>query len=388
MISTRRGFLRGLVAAVAAAALPIASRQAPSVSAAPVTSTSASAAPVRRVVPASDWVPLGPSAPIRRIFAPASGALFAATANELLRSDDAGATWSQVSLPGPRREGAAVEVDPVDHRVVYAETDAGLERSDDDGATWTTILPTNRKTLKLAISPADPTTLYLVQGSGAWVDYWLSRSRDRGATWEQLDEGHGSMCGVGVYLFTPHPTDPTRAFKTTGCYAGRNLGDELEESRDYGTTWKPIAAPRGAFPQAIIGGGGIDPARLYLAVDNDHRSGGSTLFTSLDDGATWTPLLEHKGGGTATGSREHSITIGGLAYNPLLPSSVYVGLNSNPYPFKAVDAASVRASNDGGLTWNALGQGQLREIQELALGIDGLNLFAATKTGVMRLSLG
>ena len=107
-----------------------------------------------------------------------------------------------------------------------------------------------------------------------------------------------------------------------------------------------------------------------------------------DDGATWTPILEHKGGGTATQSKDASITIGGLAYNPLLPSSVYVGLNSNPYPFKGVDSATVRASTDGGLTWNTLGTAPLSEISELTLGIDGLNLFAATKTGVMRLSLG
>ena len=388
MLSTRRGFLRGLVAAVAMAALPATVPQTRVASAAPNGPAAATTAPRMQSLPAGDWVQIGPSAPISRLFAPASGPLFAATAKELFRSDDAGATWSQVGLPGPRRDGSDVEVDPVNHRIIYAETDAGLQRSDDDGSTWTVIVPTDRRTLKLAISPADPNLLYLVQGGGAWVDMWTSRSRDRGATWEQIDEVHSSMCGVGVYLFTPHPTDPTRIFKTTGCYAGRNLSDELEESRDYGKTWKPIASPRGAFPETIVGGSGVEPTRFFLAANNDPRGGGSQLLTSADDGATWTTVLDNKGGGTATQSKDPSVTIGGLAYNPLLPSNLYVGLNSSPYPFKSVQSASVSASTDGGQSWSALGQSELPKINELVLGIDGLNLFAATSIGVMRLALG
>ena len=389
MISSRRGFLRGLVAAVAATALPISARQTPSVIAAPAVSADRSAAPGVRILPASEWVPLGPSMPIARLFAPTSGPLFATSSKELFRSDDAGATWNQVGLPGPRRENARIEVDPTDHRVIYAETDDGLQRSDDDGSTWATIFPTTRKTLKLAISPADPNTLYLAQGSGAFVDFWLSRSRDRGATWEQLFETHsGAMCGWSVYLLTPHPTDPSRVFRTVDCYAGRNLSDDLEESRDFGATWKKVASPRGAYPRWIVGGSGVEPTRFYLAADNDHRGGGSVLLSSPDDGAAWTPILENKGGGTATQSKDPSVTIGGLAYNPLAPSNIYVGLNSNPYPFREIMSASASASSDGGLTWNPLGQQPLPPIHDLVLGIDGLNVFAATRSGVMRMSLG
>jgi len=196
------------------------------------------------------------------------------------------------------------------------------------------------------------------------------------------------MCGWTVYLLTPHPTEPTRAFRTAGCHAGRNLNADLQESRNTGATWSKLLSPPFAFPQTIVGGSGADPNRLFLALDNDYRSGGSKLLTSPDDGATWTTVLEHKGGGTATGSKDASITIGGLAYNSLLPSSVYLGLNSNPYPFKGVDSATVSASSDGGQTWNTLGQGPLSKIEDLALGIDGLNLYAATRTGLMRLALG
>lgn len=62
--------------------------------------------------------------------------------------------------------------------------------------------------------------------------------------------------------------------------------------------------------------------------------------------------------------------------------------NSSPYPFREITSATVMASQDGGLSWSTLGQQPLPPIRDLVLGIDGLNLFAATRTGVMRMPLG
>ena len=46
------------------------------------------------------------------------------------------------------------------------------------------------------------------------------------------------------------------------------------------------------------------------------------------------------------------------------------------------------ASNDGGASWTDLGQEDIgAEIRDLALGIDGANLYAATEGGVFRLNL-
>jgi hypothetical protein len=386
MHTNRRGFLRGLVAVIAATALPISHAGTPQADAAPIQLTPASRGPSFQAAQASDWMPLGPEVEMRQLFTPASGPLFAASATDLYRSDDAGATWAPVGVPDPRRAGFAVEVDLLDHRVIYVDTTEGLKRSDDEGTTWSTIFPSARTTLKLAVSSADPNILYLAQASN-YTDYWFSRSRDRGATWEQLEEHHNSMCGWGVYILTPHPTDPSRVFRTSGCYAGRDSGDILEGSRDFATTWQQAAAPRGAFPSIIVGGGGTDPSRLFLAANTDARSGGSTVFRSPDDGVTWTPILENTGGGTATGSKDPNVTVGGLTYNPSLPDTVYAALNSRASAFKPVDFATSRASNDGGATWAPLGQ-PLPEVRGLALGIDGLNLFAATKMGVMRMPLG
>ncbi|MGE3269845.1 MAG: hypothetical protein AB7P40_13925 [Chloroflexota bacterium] len=329
---------------------------------------------------------LGPDGPAARLFTPASGALFVTAGGGLQRSDDAGATWTPVSLP-PRPDNAAVEVDPTNHQTVYAATSDGLQCTDDGGTTWTPIFPTVGVVRRIAVSPADPGVLYVAQGGKNTGDFWFHRSLDGGATWEQLDEQHYSSCVWGVALLTPHPTDAARVFKTAGCYAGRDLGDVLEESRDHAATWQTIFRPKTAFPKAIVGGSGADPARYYLAVNNDFRAGGSSVLTSLDDAATWTPILEHTGGGSMAGARQSSTIIGGLAYDPTLPDHAFVGLNVLKLGGPVL-AASVTMTADGGASWTPAGAATLPTINDLALGIDGKNLFAATEQGVWRLALG
>lgn len=388
MISTRRGFLRGLIAMAAVAALPLAARQAPSVNAAPTMPAPVAQASGVRVLPASDWVPLGPDVQTGQLFTPASGALYVTWSGGLLRSDDAGASWRSVTLPRGSF-GGGIEVDPLDHRIVYADAQDGLHRSDDEGRTWTPILPSNRRTSRIAISPANTSVLYVAQSGGqGGGDFWFQRSVDRGATWQQLEEQHQSPCGWSTLILAPHPTGQARVFRTAGCYAGRNLGDDLKESRDNGSTWRTLFTPKTAFPHTLIVGTDSEPNRLVLSVNNDYRGGGSLLYTSSDDGGTWLPILENTGGGTMTGSKAPNVTIGGLTYNPQVPSTIYVGLNGKADPFKPVDFATVSTTSDGGMTWTQAGTQQLPQIHSLALGIDGLNLFAATRNGVWRLSLG
>jgi photosystem II stability/assembly factor-like uncharacterized protein len=388
MRSTRRGFMRGLVAMVAATALPMTARQATVASAAPASPGGGARTATARLAQGAEWQMALPNVAATRIFTPASGALFAATTIGLHRSDDGGANWTEVQLPPLHTPGVAIEVDPTDHRVVYVDTPTGLQRTDDDAATWAMILPSDRKTLKIAVSPADPSLVYVAQAAQEVGEFALLRSRDRGTTWETIEEQRQAPCGWSSLILTPHPTDSPRLFRTDGCYAGRNLGDDLKESRDFGSTWRTALTPKTAFPYAIVGGAGADPTRLYLAVNNDYRGGGSLLHTSSDDGATWTPILEHTGGGTMTGSQQPNVTIGGVAYNPMAPGMIFVGLNSRSNPSKPVDSSTVVATGDGGATWATLGQPFFHQIHDLKLGIDGQNLYAATANDVMRLTLG
>jgi photosystem II stability/assembly factor-like uncharacterized protein len=384
MITTRRRFLRGLGAAFGAAALPMPSALvvvAPAMMNVPQ-------APAIRASQQGAWMSVGPSAEIRRLFAPASGAFFAASTTQVFRSDDGGTTWQTVELPASTRSQRAIAVDPTDHRTIYVECDDGLQRSTDDAATWTTILPTDRQIRRVAVSPADPRILYVEQHGASDSDNMLLFSQDQGTTWQLRQGAQNSLCGWGILILTPHPTDPARLFRTAGCYAGRDVSDSLDESRDNAAAFTPAFSPKGAFPRMIVGGGGAEPTRFYLAADNDWRSGGSTLFVSTDDGATWTSILSYSGGGTMVQPKTVNTTMTALTYDPTTPERVFVALGRQDDPWTPASSGGILATSDGGTTWSEIGNLDMPKVDDLALGIDGQNLYAATSTGVWRLALG
>jgi hypothetical protein len=339
----------------------------------------ASAAPRLEAASQADWAPTGLSGPVRDVVSFADGALFARTNDALLRSEDGGTSWIPVSLPGSPAQTA---VDPVDHRILYAAGADGLYKSADSGTAWSLVLPTSEFVRGIAISPADRALVYLaLTGSPTnSPDFRFLRSPDGGATWEELEEFHNSLCGWGVRILQPHPTGPRRVFRTADCYAGRNLSDALRQSLDAGATWADLFEPELAFPTRLVGGTGAAPGRYYLAANRDSRAGGSSVFRSDDDARTWTEVLAFRGGGTQDQPNLPSVEIGGLAYEPAAPNRVYVGL--------AGGGRGVRASNDGGRVWAHLGGEHLGPVNALALSPAGQDLFAATDSGLWRRSLG
>ena len=107
------------------------------------------------------------------------------------------------------------------------------------------------------------------------------------------------------------------------------------------------------------------------------------MLASSDDGASWLPILSFEGGA----QQGQLVEVGGLAVDPADSTRLWVGLNRSassvtPRTF----AGEVTFSADGGQTWSHLGGG-LPSIHDLALGIDGQNLYAATDNGVYRLRL-
>jgi photosystem II stability/assembly factor-like uncharacterized protein len=91
------------------------------------------------------------------------------------------------------------------------------------------------------------------------------------------------------------------------------------------------------------------------------------LYKSDDHGVTWTKVATYEAKG-------ESVT--GLAYDPSTPDRVYV----------AVSNAGIRKSDDGGQSWTDLGLAE-QKVNDLALGVDGASLYAATDTGVFRMPL-
>lgn len=350
------------------------------------------AAPATARAQSGDWEATGLSDPVTQLFAPASGAFFARTEGGLLRSDDGGASWAAVVLPPelPPTQIQRVAVGPIDHTVVYIFGGEGLYRTSDDAASWSLVLPTRGGARALALSPTDPNLVYLGLAGSRDIssDFRFMRSLDGGASWEQLEEHHNSLCGWGVRILQPHAIDPARVIRVASCYAGRNFNDTAYQSLDQGASWSPWYNParEPLFPDRLVGGQGGNAVRYYLAGNRDGRFGGSSVLRTDDDGASWEEVLGFRGGVPMQQPELPSVRVGGLAYDPVNPDRVYVGLNESMGQDGAPNGR-VEASADGGANWAVLGGTDIGKVNDLTLGIDARNLYVATDRGLLRLSL-
>jgi photosystem II stability/assembly factor-like uncharacterized protein len=348
-----------------------------------------------------DWQPTSLTQPVRQLFAPAGGPLFASTDDAFLRSDDAGASWGRLRLP-PASSLAAL--DTTDPRILYAAGADGLYRTDDGASTWQPVLQyeVGFEFSRLAVSAADHDRLYLAlkQAPGPPSVLRLLRSRDGGRTWHRLQTTESSLCGWSVLLLQPHPTNADGLFQTTACLAGRTFGACLEHSADGGASWLAVFNPEPhrtlalGYPSRLVVGRDNTPGRSYLATNRDGRLGGSALVRSDDDANTWTEVLVFEGGGTP-GYRQPedppgapNVRIGGLAIDDVDPDHVYVGLRVyDQYPPRQPVGGWVLVSTDGGASWAELGRRDLGGINDLALSPATHSLYAATGRGLWRLDL-
>lgn len=329
---------------------------------------------------ANDWQLLdGTGTGVIRLWAVADGTFVAADPDlHLYTSADNGDSWVSVTLPA---DGWGLAPDPTTSSTLYAAAPSGLYRSDDAGTTWTLMRPSphpitriNTSTRYLAVSPADPTVVYLVEPlGGSPLSIW--RSTDGAATWTRslTISQAGSPCQTVVDVLSPHPSDPARLFSDAGCYAGRNFGHMLSQSTDGGLTWSVVFRDgQSQYPAAPIGGGPGNPSRWYMSTTPFQGIGPARLQRSDDDASTWTDVLEP--GDSSTSS------FGGVAIDPSAPDTVFVATGHTAAPTDT----GVRVSYDGGQTWDFLGSQDIGFVNELVRGADG-TLLAATNEGIWRL---
>ncbi len=131
---------------------------------------------------------------------------------------DGAATWTDATRENlPNRWVTRLAPDPTDPMVAYVSY-SGLRsydpiprvlRTDDGGLTWTDLsagLP-DAPANALAVDPVDPSVVYLGLDTGPFV------STDRGETWEVLGTG---MPAVAVFDLKVHPTERTLVAGTHG----------------------------------------------------------------------------------------------------------------------------------------------------------------------------
>src|SRR5690242_15907889 len=136
-------------------------------------------APFSQPAGAARWEPLGPfGGTIRSLTADPADARVAYAGDELnglFRTVDSGLHWT------PIHDGPVYGAVAVGQGAIYLPVDGRLLRSDDRGAHWLDVSPGSRLSpiLAVAVDPAKPSRVYAASQQGVWV------SLDRGVTWRE-----------------------------------------------------------------------------------------------------------------------------------------------------------------------------------------------------------
>ena len=198
----------------------------------------------------------------------------------------------------------------------------------------------------IAISPADPKTIYL---GGAIGGVW--RTTDAGTSWIPLTDSQASLA---ISVIAIDPGDANIVYAGTGSkWYGAPWGAGILKSSDGGQSFVQLGAT--TFQGVSVTGLVINPNNsqvLYAGVSSIGHSGDYTeapfsstngVYKSIDGGATWSRLTNAPIG-----------YVSELRMHPTNPEEIYVAYNF--YPNRS--PTGIFKTTDGGSTWtNISGSG-------------------------------
>jgi photosystem II stability/assembly factor-like uncharacterized protein len=189
------------------------------------------------------------------------GTILVGTAGQgILRSADDGKTWHRLGLKEAIEFDGTVRallVDPRDPQRVFAGADVGICLSEDGGVHFRRLAsPADGLTVwALAIDPRNPEVVYA--GTGAPSRARMFRSRDGGASWEQLPIEMPEFCaGVNRPRILSICVDPADSAVWFGVEEGGAW-----HSQDQGDSWRRVDAADSGIVNSDIHAITILPAR-------------------------------------------------------------------------------------------------------------------------------
>jgi photosystem II stability/assembly factor-like uncharacterized protein len=310
-------------------------------------------------------------------------------------SRDAGRNWQELNgLHGQSIRAFAQA--PSDHRILFAGTLKGVFRSNDAGATWNQISPIGSSEMheveSLAIDPRDPKIVY----AGTWHLPW--KTIDGGAHWNNIKQGVIDDSDVFSIIIDPDHSNVVYMSACSGIYKTETSGSKFHKIQGipatarrtrvlrqdpahretvyagtteglYKTTNAGRTFQRVTGPDVIINDVFVDPSnpeRVLLATD---RGG---VLASSDAGTHFTAL-----------NRGFSARkVQALIVDVKDPLRLYAGVVND----KTYGGAFV--SSDGGTQWKQIADGlDGRDVFTLAESADGVVL-AGTNKGIFALEDG
>ena len=268
---------------------------------------------------------------------PRNARLYAATGDGIARLDEAGGEWSvELSLSGSGAQCLAV--DPGNPERAYAGLrEGGVRRTDDAGRTWVECSLPHPSVFSLAVSPVDGAVYAGTEPSALFV------SQDAGGNWREL-EALLELPSRPTWSFPPRPwTSHVRWIAPSPHDAdlvlvGIELGG-LMHSTDGGGTWHDHAPGAARDVHSLAWHPSVE--------GRGYEAGGDGAAWSEDAGETWRPANE--------GRDRHytwSVTV-----DPADPYLWYVSASTGAYAAhgRADPQARIYRCEDGG--WRPLGGG-------------------------------
>ncbi len=265
----------------------------------------------------------------------------------IYRTTDGGKTWSKVLSKDANTGGADVEIDPSNPNIVYATmwesrqgpwedgndysgTNGGVFKSTDGGTTWKQLkdgLPANLVQANVAISPSEPSRLYMTFSTTVRNEYGTNkgmgfyRSDDGGEHWYKAADDPRSAMKIGGGDLAVPVVDPKNADIVYSC------GIVTSKTTDAGKTW---TSWRGAP-------GGDDYQNLWINPNNPN-----IILLVADQGAIVTV-----NGGQSWSSWYNQPT-----------AQMYHAITTNEWPYKVCggqqesgSACVLSRGNDGYITF-------------------------------------
>jgi uncharacterized protein (TIGR03437 family) len=297
------------------------------------------------------------------------------------KTTDGGTTWRPLTDDQASLASGAIALDPSNPDVVYVGTGeenfaqdsyygAGILKSTDAGATWTNLVgPFLRDRIgALTVHPSNGQVLLVASSKGIW------RSSDGAAIWKLTLPG----TGTGVVF---DPTNGDIAYAALGNTFG-DSSNGVFRSTDGGKTWQSaLDTATNALPNPNIGRVEIaiapsTPTTLYAGIQDSITNDLLGIFKTTDGGANW----------SSTGAPDlcpspveqcwYDLTI---RVHPKNPDIVFAG-----------GSLSFAKTLNGGATWSQFqlpfpsDNGVLVHVDwhNLALTPDGTKLYVANDGGV------
>jgi hypothetical protein len=266
----------------------------------------------------------------------------------VLRSTNGGESWTRLgatvfSLPGA--EGAAIYKLTIDRvtagspstTTIFAGSDIGLMRSVDAGQSWTRVLVGAITDIKQ--HPTRPEIFYAAGGStrGA-LENGVYRSLDRGVSWTRISAPLGNPLTLSRIELAVSPARPGSVWALAAAASDFKFG--LLARFDEGPGQWSLQSATGVINNDEYGDFGEQSHyNLCIAVDPEDANriiiGGVRLFRSADGGRTFRPIAAN------VHSDWHNVV-----YDPSDSRRVYAALDGGLY-----------TSSNGGDGWRSLNNG-------------------------------